>query len=172
MAHRLPAYIKVGRIFRAAALGLLLLVAAGGCAVGAPSTFTLASASVEATYLCPAGVTNAPYDVQATIDVRNGTSSRVTIKSVNAIMTLAAIKGGWLERVGDRYEASGVAFSPDTVGAGSAATLRVIIPSACTNGKTAAPGSSYGDYSVTLTVVTSSGTQTISSKNRHRIVAT
>lgn len=169
-AHRLPAYIKVRQVFRAAGLALLVLQT-GGCAIGAPSTFTLNNASVDATYTCPAGAANAPYNLLATIDVRNGTSSRVTIKSVAAVMTLAAIKGGWLEPVGDKYQASGVTFSPDTVGAGSTASVKVTIPSACTNPKTPTAGAGYGEYSVALTVVTSSGTQTISSKNRHRIVA-
>ena len=85
--------------------------------------------------------------------------------------TLAAIKGGWLEPIGDKYKAEGVTFSPATVGAGIPASLKVTIPSACTNGKTSSDGSSYGEYSVTLTVTTSTGTYTIGSKNRHRIVA-
>ena len=62
-------------------------------------------------------------------------------------------------------------FSPASIGAGSPASVNVTIPSACTNGKTASDGSSYGEYSVTLTVTTSTGTYTIDSKNRHRIVA-
>lgn len=141
------------------------------CAVGSPPTFTLNSASVDSAYTCPVGTANAPYSLQAKIDVRNDTSSSVTIKSVAAVLTLAAVKGGWLEHVGDKYDASGVTYSPDVVGAGSSASLKVTIPSACTNGKTPSAGSSYGEYAVDLTVVTSSGTHTIASKNRHRIIA-
>jgi hypothetical protein len=143
---------------------------AGGCAIGAPSTFTLNSASVDPAYSCPLGSTNAPYKLQATIDVRNGTSSTVTIHSVAAVMTLADVKGKWLEPVGDRYQAGDVTFAPTKVGAGSAMSLNVTIPSACTNGKTPSATAGYGDYSVTLTVATSAGTQTISTRNRHRIV--
>jgi hypothetical protein len=84
---------------------------------------------------------------------------------------LAAVKGSWLERVGDTYEAGGVTFAPGTVGANSSASLKVVVPSACTNGKSPTAGSSYGEYSVALTVATSSGTHTIESSNRHRIVA-
>ena len=51
------------------------------------------------------------------------------------------------------------------------ASLIVSVPSTCTNGKVPNAGASYGDYSVAFTVVTSSGTQTIQSQNRHRIVA-
>lgn len=158
---------------RAAKVALLLLLAgaAGNCSLGSPSTFTLNSASVDATYTCPAGTDKGPYDLHATIDVRNGTSSGVTITSVGAVMTLAAIKGGWLDPIGDKYKAEGVTFSPATVGAGSPASLKVTIPSACTNGKKVSDGSNYGEYSVALTVTTSSGTYTIDSKNRHRIVA-
>ena len=163
----------MAEISRAAKVALMLLVAglAGGCSIGAPSTFTLNGASVDTTYTCPAGAANAPYFLVATIDVRNGTSSRVTIKSVAAVMTVAAVKGSWLERVGDTYEAGGVTFAPGTVGANSSASLKVVIPSACTNGKSPTAGSSYGEYSVALSVDTSSGTHTIESSNRHRIVA-
>lgn len=149
----------------------MILLVACGCAVGAPSTFTLNSASVDGSYACPLGAANTPYNLQATIDVRNGTSSTVTIKSVSAVMTLAAVKGGWLERLGDKYQAGAVTFSPTTVEAGSSTSLRVTIPSACTNGKAPAATAVYGDYSVALTVATSAGTQTISTRNRHRIVA-
>jgi hypothetical protein len=164
----------MGEVFRWTAPSVVLLGFASGCAIGAPSTFTLNSASVDATYICPTGAANARYNLNATIDVRNGTAGTVTIQSVAAVMTLAAIKGSWLERVGDRYEATGVTVSPQTVGAGSSASLKVTVPSACTNAKTASNSadSSYGDYSVMFTVATSSGTQTIQSQNRHRLVAT
>jgi hypothetical protein len=160
-------------VSRAVKVGLMLLVAgiAGGCSIGAPSTFTLNGASVDTTYTCPPGASNAPYFLVATIDVHNGTSSSVTIKSVAAVMTLAAVKGSWLEPVGDRYEASGITFAPRTVAANSSASLKVVVPSACTNAKTPSAGPNYGEYSVALTVATSSGSHTIESGNRHRIVA-
>lgn len=91
--------------------------------------------------------------------------------SVAVVLTLAAVKGGWLEHVGDKYDAGGVTVSPGAVGAGSSASLNVTIPSACTNGKVPSSGASYGDYSVAFTVATSAGTHTIVSSNRHRITA-
>jgi hypothetical protein len=153
------------------ALAVLVIVVASGCSVGAPSTVSLNSASVDSTYTCPTGADNAPYKFHGTIDLRNGTSSGVTIKSVAAAMTLESIKGSWLERIGDKYEASGVTFTPATVNAGSSSSLKVTIPSACTNGKTPSVAANYGDYSVALIVTASSGTYTIASTNRHRIVA-
>jgi hypothetical protein len=150
---------------------LALLAIAGGCSVGGPSTFSLNSASVDESYICPTSASNLSYTLHATIDVRNGTSGSVTIRSVAVVMTLASVKGGWLEHVGDKYDAGGVAVSPDTVGAGNTASLNLSIPSACTNGKVPSSGSSYGEYSVAFTVVTSAGTHTIVSQNRHRIVA-
>ncbi|HEV2027622.1 MAG TPA: hypothetical protein VGS16_03710 [Candidatus Dormibacteraeota bacterium] len=160
----------MGQVSRAAKAGLVLLLA-GGCAIGAPSTFTLNSASVDSVYTCPLGAADAPYKLQATIDVRNGTSSTVTIKSVAAVMTLADVKGKWLEPVGDKYQAGDVTFTPATVGAGNTTSLKVTIPSTCTNGKTPSATAAYGEYKVALTVATSAGTQTISTRNRHRIVA-
>ncbi len=105
------------------------------------------------------------------LEVRNGTSSTVAIKSVAARMTLTATKGTWLQKVGDRYEAAAVKFTPEAVPAASSSSLQVAIPSACTSGKSAKVDSSYGDYSVELTVVASSGTYKIASANHHRILA-
>jgi hypothetical protein len=162
-----------GRLRRAPEVAIVLLIAgiSGSCSAGSPSTVALNSASVDTTYTCPTGADNTPYELHATIDLRNGTSKGVTIKSVAAAMTLSAVKGTWLEHVGDKYEASGVTFAPAAVGAGSSAALKVTIPSACTNGNAPMSGASYGDYSVELVVTASSGTYTIESKNRHRIVA-
>ena len=157
-------------VSRAARFSILLLLTAS-CSVGAPAAFTLNSASVESPYACPTSANNAPYTLQALIGVRNGTSSVVTIQAVAAKMTLAAAKGSWLQKLGDRYEASALNFSPGAVGAGSSSFLQATIPSACTSGGTAKVESSYGDYSVELTVVTSSGTYKIASTNRHRILA-
>ncbi len=158
---------------RQAKVATLLLLAgiAGACAIGAPSTFVLNSASVDQSFVCPTAANNLPYNFHGSISVRNGTSSSVTIESVAAVMTVAAVKGGWLEHVGDKYDAGGLTVSPSAVGAGSTASLDVTIPSACTNGKLPSSGSSYGDYSAAFTVVTSAGTHTIVSSNRHRITA-
>jgi hypothetical protein len=163
----------MGEVSRLAKITPLVLIIGivSGCSFAAPSTFTLDNASVDQSYVCPTAANDLAYAVHATIDTRNGTSSTVQIKSVAAVMTLAAVKGGWLEHVGEKYDAGAVTFSPNTVGAGSTATLKVTIPSTCTNGKVPSSGASYGDYSVILTVATSSGTHTIVSQNRHRIVA-
>jgi hypothetical protein len=150
---------------------LLLIGVAGACAIGGPSTFNLNSASVDESYVCPNPANNLPYKIHGTIAVRNGTSSSVTVESVAVVMTLVTVKGGWLEHIGDKFEVTGVTVSPDTVGAGRATSLNLIIPSACTNGSVPSSGSSHGDYSVAFTVVTSAGTHTIVSSNRHRITA-
>ena len=149
----------------------MLLATVGGCSVGAPTTVALNSASVDPTYTCPAGSVDAPYSVHGMIALHNGTSSSVTIKSVTAVMTLAAVKGPWLEKLGDKYEPAGVTSSLTTLGAASSASMEVVVPSACTSGKTATSGSSFGEYSVGFTVTTSSGTYKIESANRHRIIA-
>jgi hypothetical protein len=166
-------YRRMGEVSGLAKMAplLLLIGIAGGCSTGAPSTFTLTSASVDESFVCPTSASDLAYTIHATLGVHNGTSSNVTINSVAVVMTLATIKGGWLEHVGDKYEAGGVTVSPDRVSAGNDASLNVKIPSACTNGKLPSAGSSYGEYSVAFTVVTSSGTHTIVSQNRHRIVA-
>jgi|SRR6267154_2407640 len=159
-------------VSRVAPWGIVLLVAAlVSCSNGTPAAFAVSSASVDSPYVCPSTANNSPYNVHATIEVLNGTSSTVTIKSVAAQMTLAATKGAWLQKVGDKYEASAVKFTPETVAPGRSSSLQVAIPSACTSGRSAKVDSSYGDYSVELTVVASSGSYKIASANHHRILA-
>lgn len=137
---------------------------------GSTAPFTLANAMVDPNHPCTSGSSNAAYDVHATITGRNTTTAAVSISAVSAVMTLAAIHGGWLEPVGSTYTPDKIVVTPDRVGAGATATLNLTIPSACTN-LAKSPGTvSYADYSVTFRFVTSAGTFTVTSGNRHRIV--
>ena len=134
---------EVSRLAKTAPL-LLVIAIVGACSIGGPSTFTLNSASVDDSYICPTSANDLAYTLHATIGVENGTSSTVTIRSVAVVMTLASVKGGWLEHVGDKYDASGVTVSADSVGAGSTALLKLSFPSTCTNSKVPSSGASYG----------------------------
>jgi hypothetical protein len=149
-------------------------VVLAGCLITAcsrdSSSLALTNASVDQTYTCPAGANNAAYELHATVDAHNGTSGAITIKSVTATMTLEAIKGTWLDKVGDKYQAVNATVTPTTVAAGANSSLKLTIPSACTNGKVM-NGASYGDYRVNLQLATSAGNYAISSKTVHRIVA-
>jgi hypothetical protein len=156
---------------RSALVALLGVGCLASCSSGQTSTFALTSASVDPTYWCPGGANNAAYDVHATVDVHNGTSKVVTIDSATAEMKLISVKGNWLEKVGDRYTAGTVTYSPTSVGAGSSAPVTATIPSACTSGKYGAGASSYGDYDVTVHMTTSAGAFSITAKNQHRILA-
>ena len=148
---------------------LAVLVLSYGC--GGSTDFTLSNAKVDLNHACASAVTNATYDVHVTVEAHNGRSSSVSITGVSAVMTLSAVHGGWLQQVGYKYEAHDLAFTPDRVGAGSTATLKVTVPSACTNESPHGGPTSYADYSVDLTVITSAGTFKIGSKNKHRIIA-
>src|SRR5258706_15687658 len=102
-------------VSRVARWGIVLLAAAlVSCSNGAPAAFAVSSASVDSPYVCPSTANNSPYNVHATIEVRNGTTSTETIKSVAARMTLAATKGAGVQKVGDNYQASHVKFTPET----------------------------------------------------------
>jgi hypothetical protein len=149
----------------------VLAVMLSACSSGQPSTFSLSGASVDPTHWCPGGSINAPYDLHATIEARNGKSSAVTVQAVTASMTLEGITGSWLEKIGDKYEADKVQFSPSTVAAGATTKLNVTFSSACTSGAYNAGTSSQGDYVVTMHVTTSAGQYSISASNRHSIVA-
>jgi hypothetical protein len=151
-----------------AAAGLLLVSA---CSSSTPATFALESASVDPTYYCPGGANNAAYDVHATVKVHNGTSKAVTIDSVTAQMTVASVKGPWIEKVGERYNTDGVKFAPATVAAGGGSSVKLTIPSACTSGKYGTGTSSSAYYTVTVHLATSVGRFAITAANQHEIVA-
>ena len=151
---------------RLTGIACFLLLAACGS-----SAFSIASPSVDASYTCPPGATNAPYELHATADVDNPTSQSVDVRSVSAIMVLAAVQGAWQQKVGSEYDAGQVQFSPKTIGANSKAKLQVTIRSACTNGPKPAATADSGDYTVKLTVTTSAGTFNLTSTNKHRIQA-
>ena len=154
------------RALRLACTACAVVVA--GCTFGS-STFSVSNASVDASYTCPVGANNVYYDLRGTIDAHNGTSSAVAISKVAATMTLAAVNGTWLEKVGSRYDADNVAFRPSSIGAGADSTLSVTIPSACT-GRVAGSPTASADYAVTFTITTSAGTFKVDSNDKHRIV--
>jgi hypothetical protein len=149
----------------------LVAVMLSACSSGQPAAFSLTGASVDPTHWCPGGSTNAPYDLHGTIDARNGTASAVTVQSVAASMTLNAVTGNWLEKVGDRYDADKVQFAPSAVAAGTTAKITVTFSSACTSGAYNTGTSSQGDYTVTMHVTTSAGQYSITASNRHSILA-
>jgi hypothetical protein len=152
---------------------LVLLAAfsvAAACSSDSPA-FVLTSAKVDPTYFCPGGANNAPYDLHAKVQVHNGTTRTVTVNSISAQMVLASVKGGWLEKVGDRYDAEGARFTPASIAAGASSSLDVTIPSACTSGVYGSGVSSSGDYRVTIQLNTSAGKYSITSANQHEIIA-
>lgn len=156
------------RMLVAASTAAAMLVAA--CSSAQPS-FSVTGASVDPIYWCPGGANNAPYDLRASIEAHNGTSHAVTIDSITAEMKLAAVKGSWLEKVGDLYDAGSVKFDPATVPAGSTTTINATIRSACTSGRYGSSLTSSGDYVVTIRVSTSAGTYSIAARNHHQILA-
>jgi hypothetical protein len=154
---------------RAELIAIAALIATAGCSSGSSPTFSVNNATVDQSYTCPAGANNARYDVHGTIDAHNSTSKAVTISGIDATMTLAAIKGGWLEKIGDRYDAGNGTFTPDSVGAGASTTINLTFSSACT-GRVASGPVASGDYKVTFTLSTSAGRFKIDSKDRHQII--
>jgi hypothetical protein len=158
--------MDVGSRSIAAAACVLLLAA---CSIGSSSTFSLSNAAVDQGYTCPVGARALQYELHGTIDAHNGTSNTVTISAVTATMTLAAVKGGWLQKVGDKFDAGDVNYTPTSVGPGSSATIAVAIPSACT-GRAAGSPAAWGDYTVTFAITSSAGKFTLDSQNKHRIV--
>jgi hypothetical protein len=155
--------------FSLAAIAACAIIA--GCSSG-PPVFSLDNETVDATFACPPGSDNTPYPLHASMDAHNPTSAAVTIKSVTAQLKLVTTKGPWLQKIGETYDAGSATFAPDTVPAGGSSSIKVTITSACTSDKSIIAPLSYGEYAVTLHVTTSSGNYALTSKKRHRIVAT
>ncbi|HEX2680974.1 MAG TPA: hypothetical protein VHQ03_06740 [Candidatus Dormibacteraeota bacterium] len=153
------------------ALALVTVAVLCACSSNQPSNFALTGATVDASHWCPGGSHDAPYDVHVTVDAHNGTSAAVNIESVTAAMTLESVTGTWLEKVGDRYDASKVTFDPSSVAAGSTSHIKLTFASSCTSGQYGAGKSSQGDYLVTMRLTTSAGSYSISASNRHSILA-
>jgi hypothetical protein len=153
------------------ALTAFIVLVLAGCSSSSQPAFTIAGASVDPTYYCPGGANNVPYDLHATVRAHNGTGKPVTIEAVSARMTVASIKGVWLEKVGDRYDAANAKFTPATITGGGGATLEVTIPSACTSGKYGTGTSSSADYDVSIHLTTSAGSFTVTAGNQHEIIA-
>jgi hypothetical protein len=109
------------------------------------------------------------YELHGTIDAHNATSNTVTISAITATMTLAAVKGAWLQKVGDRFDAGNVTYTPTSVAPGSSATIAVAIPSAC-SGRAAGSPAAWGDYAVSFAIASSAGKFKLDSQNKHRIV--
>jgi len=151
------------------ALSMVLLLTA--CSSGTSADFTVTSATVDPIYTCPRGAGNAPYDLHGTVVLHNPTSSPVTVEAVRAELTLAAVKGAWLQKIGERYEVDSAYFAPGIVPAGAEMKMKVTVPSACTNGKTGTTAGNFGDYHVRLVVVTTAGSFSIAASGDHRIVA-
>ncbi len=144
------------------------LVLFAGCSFGSTSSFVASNASVDQGYTCPVSAKNLQYDLHGTINAHNGTSQTVKITAVTAVMTVAAVNGAWLQKVGDKFDAGNVTYTPTSVAAGSSGTLAVTIPSACT-GRAAKSPPAWADYVVTLAMTTSAGSFKLDSQNKHRI---
>ncbi len=154
--------------FRAIAVAVLA-GSALACSSSDP-TFSLKSATVDDVYWCPGGARDAGYDLHATVVAHNGTARAVAIVAATAEMKLTSVRGSWLERVGDRYDA-GAKVAPTAIAANSTSTLTVTIPSACTSGRWGPHASSSGSYVVTVRLVTSAGAHSITAANTHQILA-
>jgi hypothetical protein len=148
----------------------ICLVALASCGPFCGS-FSLSNAGVDASHSCPQGSGQQPYDLHATVSADNPTSQAVTVKSADAAMVVATVHGRWQQSVGTRYDAGSVPFTPSTIPASSTTTLKLTIPSSCSNAAHTGTADNYADYTVELTIVTSAGTFKVTSQNKHRIVA-
>lgn len=160
----------IPRPFVETAVLVCAILIAAACSSSTPASFQLTNATVDPqSYTCPRGSTDAPYDLHVTMHARNDTAKEVIVESASAAMVLTAVKGSWLERAGDRYDAGTVAVSPANIAAKSSATLDVSIRSACTSG--ASTPTSSGTYQVSVHLVTSAGEFVITAANKHQILA-
>ena len=134
------------------------------CGFGA--NLALHNAHVDPSYSCPYPATNQPYDVHASIDAKNTSGSQVQLRSIEATWMNIDSHGNWTGAKGAHGTASIRTFSPKSIGAGGASTIKFVIRFECTN--SGAGADTWGDFSFKFVVRTNAGDYTIN-PNHHRL---
>ena len=156
------------------AMAVIVVGAVGACTpvcgIG-DSKFSLSGAHVlDSVYTCPIPSNHRSYDINGTVAANNPTGKPVSISSVSTVMTVVAKTPDWSAAVGDTYETADISFSPKSIGSGSKATLKFAIPGWCSDSQHTGRTDTHADYTVAVTVVTSTGTFKLNTNNRHRLV--
>lgn len=152
-----------------------LAVVAAGCGGATGSTpplakFSLSNARVDS-FICPQGSNNLAYDIHATIDADNSTSSAVYLQRASAVLTAVSVHGNSSNQIRGTFDKPTLSFAPDHFGAGSKTTLHLTAPGACTNTPHQPGVDTYVDFAVRFTIYTDAGTFTLDSVNKHRLSA-
>lgn len=159
------------RRLRSLAIACFAIAAVGACGpFGLSGKVTLSNAHVDASHKCPNPANDLPYDVNGSVDVDNSTSSTLTVKSMSESGTLVDVHGAWsIGSVGQKYDQQVSTFSPTSIKSGDQATVKFTLKFNCTNSGPAQ--STYGDFDLSIALVTSAGTYTVGSL-KHRLVIT
>lgn len=149
----------------------LAIIAVGACGPFCLSgKVTLSNAHVDPSYKCPNPASDHPYDIHGSVDVDNSTRNTLTIKSISEAGVLVAVHGAWnIGSVGQKYEQTIDNYSPKSVKSGDKTTIKFTIKFSCTS--SGPKESTYGDFDLKFTMVTSAGSYSIGS-NKHRLVIT
>jgi hypothetical protein len=160
----------VGRL-RSLAIACLAIAVVGACGPFCLSgKVTLSNAHVDASYKCPSPATDHSYQVHGSLDVDNSTSKDLTIKSMSESGVLVAVHGSWnIGSVGQKFDQAIDTFSPKSVKSGGKATVKFTLTFSCTSSGPSA--STYGDFELKVTMVSSAGTYTTGAI-KHRLVIT
>jgi hypothetical protein len=149
----------------------LAVIAVGACGPFCLSgKVTLSNAHADASYKCPNPAKEHPYDIHGSIDVDNSTRNTLTIKSMTEAGVLVAVHGAWnIGSLGQKYNQTIDNYSPKSIKSGDKTTIKFSLQLTCTS--SGPKESTYGDFELKFTLVTSAGSYTISS-NKHRLVIT
>ncbi len=160
------------RRLRSLVIAGIAITAIGACGPFCLSgKVTLSNARIDPTYKCPNPARDLPYDVHGSIDVDNSTRNALTIKSMSEAGILVDVHGAWnIGSVGQKYDNKIDNFTPKSIKSGDKTTVRFSLSFNCTN--SGPTESTYGDFDLKFTMVTSGGTYTISGANKHRLVIT
>lgn len=111
-------------------------------------------------FVCPEAASSYQYTMNISVEADNQSSSTITIKSAATSATATKLVGKWDFSVGAKSGDPNVSFSPRSIGAGSKTRLNLKTGWTCTN---TTPGAgAYADFSIVLTLSTSSGKYSIS----------
>lgn len=152
-------------------IAFVAIVAVGACGPFCLSgKVTLSNAHIDSSYKCPNPANDTSYVIHGSVDVDNSTTKDISIKAMSEAGILVDVHGAWsIGSVGQKYDEAIDTFSPTSVKSGNKTTIKFNFNLHCTSD--GPPESTYGDFELKITLVSSAGTFTTSTL-KHRLVIT
>lgn len=117
-------------------------------------------------FTCAAGGTSVPDPVEILVDGRNNKCANLTISEASVVLTIVDLFRV-SNRLGQTFPETNLPFSPAAVAAGTGGVVKVTPRFFCSDSRGPSGGAFYA-LTASVTLVTSGGTFTLQTTNRHR----